>query len=81
MAPKKKSKSRRGRPPINRPAGFEPTEPVAFRLPPSLAARATQAARAVGLSRNKFVETVLRAAVENDAVKPATAEVQYDLFG
>ena len=81
MAPKKKSKARRGRPPKIIADGFEPTQPVAFRLPPSLATRATQAAARVGLSRNKFVETVLRAAVENDAVKPATAEVQYDLFG
>jgi predicted HicB family RNase H-like nuclease len=65
----------------NAPPGAEPTKPVAFRLPPSLATQATKAARKVGLSRNKYVETVLRAAVEHDTVKPATAEVQHDLFG
>jgi predicted HicB family RNase H-like nuclease len=80
MPARKKSKSRRIRA-GNNPPGAEPTQPVAFRLPPSLATRATQAARRVGLSRNKFVETILRAAVENEAVKPATAEFQHDLFG
>jgi hypothetical protein len=73
-------KRRRGRPAAVRP-GNETTQPVAFRLPPSLTARTTAAAVAQGISRNKFVEIVLRRAVGEAPATPASSSPQFDLFG
>ena len=71
-----KNVRKRGRPPIG-----ELTQPVAFRLPPSLAALATQAALKQGLSRNKFVEGLLRQAVADELKAPAPSPKPFDLFG
>lgn len=71
----KKTSRAGGRPPLG-----DKTKPVAFRLPPALTDRVTEAAAREGLSRNKYVELVLRR-VAGETPPTATKEVQYDLFG
>lgn len=70
----KKTSRAGGRPPLG-----DKTKPVAFRLPPALTDRVTEAAAREGLSRNKYVELVLRrvAGEERAAVLPSP---QLDLF-